>query len=276
MKKLLDRDAVEHELAPRYRGGIKTYLPTLDRALQGGLHKEDICTVVSAPKFGTTSLLVNLCAGALYQNLRFLYYSIGGMTELDIRLRLTMRVTGMTLEQLLQGYDPSGLLAGLAEGAPEADFDVVYRNPRVQRIWEFADRVREHRKKAGAVDLLVIDHPSGLLYQDQPMGDIAEVYDMLRVLANEFQCVVCTSAPVRREAWGEDADPRRTSLDSIAESFHHVFGASIVLGFEAEGRHFGNDSRAKVRVLGTRRGQRVDVPVIYKPKICIIKERLTR
>ena len=250
-----------------------TGLPSLDRAMWGGLGKGELTVVCGDPGRGKSTFCVNLAAGAVMAAARVAYITLE-LGELDVWLKFVARLTGRTINQIVEG-----LLTGTTDA--EALLGLTPLRPGALTIRYFApgtlsaDGVTAYLTQLASVrsihpNVLVIDYADRMHYnrEDSYQG-LGLLYDQLIALGQERQMAVVTASQARREEYRTG----RTSLTGLSHSWLKAANADnvIILNQNEEDRERGLLTLHLGKIRRGQDGINVDCMVHYDK--ATIKER---
>ena len=209
---------------------IPTLLPTLDRALRGGLLHGELGVIEAPPNRGKTLVLTNIAVNAVVcGNDTLLISNEDGPTGLGPRI--CSRLTGVPTDDL---KDNTGYVRDtLKKLVPmfHADLKVVYRPPKrtsVNDIRALLDRLEAtHKWKP---KLLVIDYADRLKpphRRKETWDDIVDIYIELRLLAHERGIAIWTASQTNKGGFQKDV----VDLDDAAGAFGKGAEADVMLAY---------------------------------------------
>lgn len=211
---------------------IPTGITHLDFLLDGGLGRGELGVILAPPKRGKTTMLVNIGFGALVNpsRLNVVHYSCE-IKEIKVARRYDIRLMG--------GYSKSrhSNRAGYAE-------EMVRRNQHFLSgslsIKGYPTRkatvssLRSHLSVLSAQgfppDLVLVDY-ADILKAERRLGEMrheqASIYEDLRELAGEFNCVVWTASQTNKAA----LEKATVTILDFAESFEKAAIVDAAIAF---------------------------------------------
>ena len=209
---------------------VPTGIPHIDYAMNGGPCRGELCAILAPPKRGKTTALVNIGGGSCALGANVAHYTC------EIREIKTAR-----------RYDD--WIAGPAHPLKFTDTEayVTAVNDRVSKmiqgqlfIKEYPTRtltpsmIRSHLsilKSYGFVpDVLVVDY-ADILKPERRLGEVrhevAGIYEDLRKLAGQFNCVVWTASQAGRVA----VEKSTPELQDFSEAFEKAAIVDAAIGF---------------------------------------------
>lgn len=257
---------------------VPTLLPDLDHALLGGLGAGEVGSIMAPPGWGKSALMVNFSAGAVYNQVPVIYFTIGDMSDYDIAVRHAARFSGIPIDTIVteDNYDEKALGVRIMKMIPHANpqMRIKYYNPKsvgVQTLRAYMTRMQSEFKFEPG--LIIVDYADKLISSRgisaensyQALGDI---YDDLKILGHDFRCPVWTGSQVQRNAWSADLIDQEHAADSALK----IANADVVLTIN---RTKEERLKNKIRLFGAkvRRGRDATmVNCVFQKEICYIKQ----
>ena len=222
-------------LLPTWEGAyqsdaVPTYLPTLDRALRGGLLRGELGVVLAPPHRGKTLTLVNLAVGALVTGNDALYVT----TEDGVRgigPRVYARLIGMEREHFLTNMPT--LTTSLRRMIPflKADLRIVYRPPRRTGVPDLATLLDQLEQEDGfRPKMLVVDYPDRLRpprKRGERWDELLDIYMELMDLAHEYHVALWGASQSTRAGYSKEI----VDMDDFAGSFAKAAEADVVVAY---------------------------------------------
>jgi len=271
-----DRMIADRAYYPKFK--IKTYFPSLDRATHGGIGAGQIWVVAARPKRGKSTLMVNLGASAIYQGKTVVHFSFGDMTKMDVMVKYAQRFSGMTAEQIMQGYDVESFCDKIVQAQPSACLEIIYDSPGVVGVPEMHATLGQLKVIRGInPDLVIVDYANKMKkpVQDNSYLSMSLIYDQLKALADDYECAILTGTQLRRKS-GKDGDAGEGDTEEVAESYAQVADCDLMMFIHQTQSDEAQGNKATLNVSVNRRGEAVKVPVVFKKAIALFKETLGR
>lgn len=185
---------------------FKTMIPTLNRAVEGGLQRKEIAMVVAPPGVGKSLFLANQCVQSLMENRKVLYISLE-MSEDRVAQRLDSIAS--LLPQRKIKTDPASLiklkerLNVFKEKFSEGELvikELPSGSTSVHGIRALLSILRNHERFEPEV--IIVDYIGLLKYSDKGMAKyeaMEQIVSELRGIAQEYNCVVWTATQTNRQ-----------------------------------------------------------------------------
>jgi replicative DNA helicase len=209
---------------------VPTMLPSLDRALRGGLLAGELGVVQAPPNRGKTLVLTNLATNAMISGHDTLLLS-NEDGPVGLGPRICSKLTGVPTDDL---KDNTGYVRDtMSKLLPmfRADLKVVYRPPgrtTINDIRALLDRLENTHKFRPK--LLVIDYADRLKAprkRKELWDELVDIYIELRLLAYERKIAIWTASQSNRGGFSKDV----IDLDDVAGSFGKNAEADVVMAY---------------------------------------------
>jgi len=201
-----DRFKRLYENPEKDRDIFKTMIPTLNKAVEGGLQRKEIAMVVAPPGVGKSLFLANQCVQSLMENRKVLYISLE-MSEDRVAQRLDS-ISTVTSQSRMK-TDPVYLLEvkerlsifkkKFAEGALMIK-ELPCGSTTVHGIRALLSILRNHEQFEP--DVIIVDYIGLLNYSDKGAAKyeaMEQIVSDLRGLAQENNCVIWTATQTNRQ-----------------------------------------------------------------------------
>lgn len=224
---------------------IPTGIPHLDHALRGGLRRGELGVVLAPPKRGKTSTLINFGFGALTQarpprggeeapetprGFNVLHLSLE-MHQEDILRRYDDRLAGV--EGIREKHtDIHKYVALLEREQPRVLGDLYVKSFPTRSLSATSIRALLTLLVARGFtpDLLLVDY-ADIMKPERRLGEMrheqAGIYEDLRTIAGEFQCVVWTGSQASKGALEKET----ITIADFAEAFEKAAIVDCAVGF---------------------------------------------
>lgn len=152
---------------------IPTGFTLLDKKLNGGLRKGELCIFMAAPNVGKTAMLVNMAARFVSQGKRVVYLALDNIKS-EMKNRLVSCFLEQSVDPASGDYDPEGLKSALSAKtmAFQGKFIIKHYAPlelTKSAIERFLNRLKISLKQqdldagvdeehAGNIDVLIVDY----------------------------------------------------------------------------------------------------------------------
>lgn len=211
---------------------IRTGIPHLDAMLDGGLARGELGVVLAPPKRGKTTTLLNIAFGALtaVQRYNVVHYSLE-MHQDKIARRYDDRLMGERVKY--RKSDPDRYSTMVAERLRKTVRGKLFVKNYATRT-ATVSKLRSHLSMLAArgfhPDLLIVDY-ADIMQPERRLGEMrheqAGIYEDLRQLAGEFNCVIWTASQTSRGALEKDI----ITIDDFAEAFEKAAIVDAAVAF---------------------------------------------
>jgi len=201
-----DRFRRLYEIPETERDIFKSMIPTLNRAIEGGLQRKEIAMVVAPPGVGKSLFLANQCVQSMMENRKVLYISLE-MSEDRVAQRLDSIAS--LIPQRKMKTDPTSLIKVKERlnvfKKKFADGDLVIKElpcgtTTVHGIRALLSILRNHERFEP--DVIIVDYIGLLKAGDRGMAKyeaMEQIVSDLRGIAQEHNCVVWTATQTNRQ-----------------------------------------------------------------------------
>jgi len=201
-----DRFKRLYEASDKERDLFKTMIPSLNRAIEGGLQRKEMGMVVAPPGVGKSLFLANQCVQSLMEKRKVLYISLE-MSEDRVAQRLDSIAS--LVPQSKMKNDPTSLirvkerLSVFKEKFAEGELvikELPSGSTSVHGIRAFLSILRNHERFEP--DVIIVDYIGLLKASDKGMAKyeaMEQIVSDLRGLAQEYKCVVWTATQTNRQ-----------------------------------------------------------------------------
>lgn len=201
-----DRFKRLYEVSDKDRDLFKTMIPTLNRAIEGGLQRKEIGMVVAPPGVGKSLFLANQCVQSLMENRKVLYISLE-MSEDRVAQRLDSIAS--LISQRKMKSDPTSLvkvrdrLNLFKEKFSKGDLvikELPCGSTSVHGIRALLSILRNHERFEP--DVIIVDYVGLLKSNDKGMAKyeaMEQIVSEMRGMAQEYNCVVWTATQTNRQ-----------------------------------------------------------------------------
>jgi len=253
------------------RDAVPTLLPTLDRALRGGLLPGELGFVLAPPNRGKSLSLVNFAVCGMLSGRNVLYVSLEDGVS-GIGPRIYTRLTGQPIETM--DGDMSATLTGLQKMLPfcHGELKLVYRPPMRTGIMDLHTMLDRLEHADGfSPHLIVIDYADRLKpprkRKDQWL-ELSEGYTALMGFAAERHVAIWTASQAKASAFKK----KQMDLDDIAGAFAKAAEATVVLSYDQTDDEFvAGEARFRAAKMRNRKKGRV-VHVYVNHDTCTLTE----
>lgn len=220
------------QLADRLAGSaVPTfYLPTLDKALRGGLQAGELGIILAPPHRGKTLTLVNFAAGGVLSGNNVLYLTTEDNVQ-GVAPRLCSCLTGVPVN-LLKDNLPLvyAKLRTILKFVP-GDLRMTYRPPGSTGFKEIGAVLDTLAYEDGfRPDLLIIDYMDRLKPPRQRDGawqELQELYIQARAFSEERGCAIWSASQTKQEGFAKEI----VDLDDFGGAFAKGAEADVVIPF---------------------------------------------
>lgn len=211
---------------------IRTGIPHLDAMLDGGLSRGELGVVLAPPKRGKTTTLINIAFGALTSVARYnvIHYSLE-MDQDKVSRRYDDRLMGARVK--FRKSDPDRYARMVEERLGKSIRGNLFVKNYATRT-ATVSKLRSHLSMLAArnfhPDLIIVDY-ADIMQAERRMGEMrheqAGIYEDLRQLAGEFNCVIWTASQTGRGALEKDI----VTIEDFAEAFEKAAIVDAAIGF---------------------------------------------
>lgn len=216
---------------PRYLKDDKIYdripLPwdRVNKSLLGGIGPGELFFVTGGPKYGKSTVLIEVTATAVLLGYPVVYITLE-LKELDILIRLACRMFNLLPTQILQKYP---------ECLPIIKSNLIAKN--LLRIKFFPTKsvgvpeLRTYLNYLGSVTdfspkIIVVDYGDRLKFTgDDPYQGMGRIYDDLIALGNDKEAAVATASQFGRGQYRSN-DP---DIDAVSDSWLKFANADLAM-----------------------------------------------
>lgn len=216
----------ENRYKPELRDPITTGWSEIDNITKGGYGKGELVVYLAPTGIGKSFILAHHATVGVKSGKNVIYYSLE-LSEGDIALRCDSAISGIALDELEQKktevyqkiQDVPGKL-------------IVKQYPTNTAS---TTTIRSHIDKLRIVnnfepDIVLVDYGDLLKGSSDPDAyrlGLQKIFENLRAIAIEYECVVITATQTNRS--GANAEVVTTNV--ISEAFNKCFVADFILGF---------------------------------------------
>lgn len=207
------------------RKPISTGWPVVDKWLNGGWERKTLSTFIAPTGAGKSMFLVNCACAGVEQGLNVFYATLE-MADFKIGLRADSWYSGVAINDVPNNKEQvAAAIASKAKGRliikewPTKRASVETIRGHIQRLKQAKDFVP---------DIVIVDY-ADLLKSSRSYGEkrheLEGVYEELRGLGQEFNCVVITADQTNRGG----LDLELVTLSSIAESYAKATVCDLIM-----------------------------------------------
>jgi len=235
------------------RDTVPTFIPSLDRALRGGLLPGELGVVMAPPNRGKSLTLLNFAVGAMLSGHNVLYVSLEDGIQ-GIGPRMYARLTRRDIATM--SNDVGGTLRTLQKLLPfcHGDLRLVYRPPMrtgIRDLHTLLDRV-EHSDGI-RFEQVIVDYADRLKpprkRKDQWL-ELSEIYTALLGFGAERRVSLWTGSQAKISAFKK----KQMDLDDTAGSFGKAAEATVVITYDqTDDEFFAGQARLRAAKMRNRK-----------------------
>ena len=252
-----DRFRRLYEIPEKERDIFKSMIPTLNRAIEGGLQRKEIGMVVAPPGVGKSLYLANQCVQSLMEGRNVLYISLE-MSEDRVAQRLDSIAT-ITSQRKMK-TDPTYLvkvkerLTVFKEKFSKGELvikELPCGSTTVHSIRALLSILRNHEKFEP--DVIIVDYIGLLKYSDKGAAKyeaMEQIVSDLRGLAQEHNCVVWTATQTNRQG----RNVRLITDSELGDSYGQVRPVDLALSLNQTREEY-EDGTMRLYAMKVRNGR---------------------
>lgn len=238
----------ENRYIPEVRSPITTGWDEIDSITKGGYGKGELVVYLAPTGIGKSFILAHHATVGLKLGKKVIYYSLE-LSESDVALRCDAGISGISLDEL--EYRKSEVYEKIKEVPGKL---IVKQYPTNTAS---ITTLRSHMDKLRIVnnfepDIVIVDYGDLLKGSSDPDAyrlNLQKIFENLRGIAIEYQCVVITATQTNRS--GSVAEVVTTNL--ISEAFNKCFVADFIFGFSRSIKE-KIENKGKLYVAKNRKG----------------------
>jgi len=252
-----DRFRRLYEMPEKDRDVFKSMIPTLNRAIEGGLQRKEIGMVVAPPGVGKSLYLANQCVQSLMENRKVLYISLE-MSEDRVAQRLDSIAS--LIPQRKMKTDPTSLikvkerLNVFKEKFSNGELmikELPCGSTTVHGIRALLSILRNHEKFEP--DVILVDYVGLLKYSDKGAAKyeaMEQIVSDLRGIAQEHNCVVWTATQTNRQG----RNVRLITDSELGDSYGQVRPVDLALSLNQTREEY-EDGKMRLYAMKVRNGR---------------------
>ena len=252
-----DRFRRLYEVSDKERDLFKTMIPTLNRAIEGGLQRKEIGMVVAPPGVGKSLFLANQCVQSLMENRKVLYISLE-MSEDRVAQRLDSIAS--LISQRKMKSDPTSLvkvrerLNLFKEKFSNGDLvikELPCGSTSVHGIRALLSILRNHERFEP--DVIIVDYIGLLRSNDKGMAKyeaMEQTVSEMRGMAQEHNCVVWTATQTNRQG----RNVRLITDSELGDSYGQIRPVDLALSLN-QNREEYDEGRMRLYAMKVRNGR---------------------
>lgn len=243
------------------RKPVSTGWPVVDKYLNGGWERKTLSTFIAPTGAGKSMFLVNAACAAVEQGLNVFYATLE-MADFKIGLRADSYYSGVSINDVPLNKDKvQSAIASKAKGRliikewPTKRASVETLRGHLQRLKQAKDFVP---------DMVIVDY-ADLLRSSRSYGEkrheLEGVYEELRGVAQEFNCIVITADQTNRGG----LDLELVTLSAIAESYAKATVCDLIITVSRTPEDKVNGT-GRIFIAKSRLGEDGKVlPILFQP-----------
>jgi len=252
-----DRFRRLYEVSDKERDLFKTMIPSLNRAIEGGLQRKEIGMVVAPPGVGKSLFLANQCVQSLMENRKVLYISLE-MSEDRVAQRLDSIAS--LISQRKMKSDPTSLvkvrerLNLFKEKFSNGDLvikELPCGSTSVHGIRALLSILRNHERFEP--DVIIVDYIGLLRSNDKGMAKyeaMEQTVSEMRGMAQEHNCVVWTATQTNRQG----RNVRLITDSELGDSYGQIRPVDLAVSLN-QNREEYDEGRMRLYAMKVRNGR---------------------
>lgn len=245
--------------------GVKTGLRELD-AMIGGLQVGGMAVLAGRPSMGKSALGQFIATNAAEEGANVAFFSLE-MTKGQIGQRHQAAKTGISLSRISAGeMGPKDRLR-IADLRRSFETLPMYLDAsRGLTVGQIRDKARQHARKVGKLDLIVVDYLQlvrGDGRRDNKTAEVAEISGAFKTLAGEMDVPVLVLAQLNRES--EKRDNKRPTMAELRWAGDIEQDADVVMLLYRDGYYKPDADKEDLEIIvaKNRQGETGTVHVRY-------------
>lgn len=236
---------------------FKTMIPTLNRAVEGGLQRKEIGMVVAPPGVGKSLYLANQCVQSMMENRKVLYVSLE-MSEDRVAQRLDSIAS--LIPQRKMKSDPTSLikvkdrLNTFRKKFTEGELVIKELPSGITSVHEIRALLTNLRNREKfEPDVIIVDYIGLLKSSDKGMAKyeaMEQIVSDLRGLAQEHNCVVWTATQTNRQG----RNVRLITDSELGDSYGQVRPVDLAISLN-QNREEYEEGRMRLYAMKVRNGR---------------------
>ena len=236
---------------------FKTMIPTLNRAVEGGLQRKEIGMVVAPPGVGKSLYLANQCVQSMMENRKVLYVSLE-MSEDRVAQRLDSIAS--LIPQRKMKSDPTSLikvkdrLNTFRKKFTEGELVIKELPSGITSVHEIRALLTNLRNREKfEPDVIIVDYIGLLKSSDKGMAKyeaMEQIVSDLRGLAQEHNCVVWTATQTNRQG----RNVRLITDSELGDSYGQVRPVDLAISLN-QNREEYEEGRMRLYAMKVRKGR---------------------
>ena len=249
-KRLFEADEKDKDI-------FKTMIPTLNRAVEGGLQRKEIGMVVAPPGVGKSLYLANQCVQSMMENRKVLYVSLE-MSEDRVAQRLDSIAS--LIPQRKMKSDPTSLikvkdrLNTFRKKFTEGELVIKELPSGITSVHEIRALLTNLRNREKfEPDVIIVDYIGLLKSSDKGMAKyeaMEQIVSDLRGLAQEHNCVVWTATQTNRQG----RNVRLITDSELGDSYGQVRPVDLAISLN-QNREEYEEGRMRLYAMKVRNGR---------------------
>lgn len=220
--------------------GVPTGIPTLDRALSGGLKPCELVTIGALTGKGKTHIGVSLTMNALREGLRACYVTIE-MSDTAIMKRMIACESGVNSKILSAGtfddYTKEAQFDAIANAGVSFRKDRLFIESDTRGVFERLESVMHRYGRSKRIDLLVIDYIQQFYYAKPLQSRVSELNQITAQVKNitkQYGYATVMLAQLNREAQKEKERGKAHGSHQFEQSHSMAKDSDIILILDEE------------------------------------------
>lgn len=220
--------------------GVPTGIPSLDRALSGGLKPCELAAIGALTGKGKTHIGVSLVMNALRAGLRACYVTIE-MSDTVIMKRMIANESGVNSKILSAGtfddYTKEAQFDAVANAGVAFRKDRLFIESDTRGVFERLESVMHRYGRSQRIDLLVIDYIQQFYYQKPMQSRVSELNQITAQVKNitkQYGYATVMLAQLNREAQKEKERGRAHGSHQFEQSHSMAKDSDIILILDEE------------------------------------------
>ena len=252
-----DRFKRLYEVSDKERDVFKTMIPTLNRAVEGGMQRKEIGMVVAPPGVGKSLFLANQCVQSMMENRKVLYISLE-MSEDRVAQRLDS-IASLISQRKMKSDPTSWLKVKERLDLFKKKFsngDLVIKelpcgSTSVHGIRALLSILRNHERFEP--DVIIVDYIGLLRSNDKGMAKyeaMEQIVSELRGMAQEHNCVVWTATQTNRQG----RNVRLITDSELGDSYGQIRPVDLAISLN-QNREEYDEGRMRLYAMKVRNGR---------------------
>lgn len=237
---------------------IATMIPSLDEMLKGGLGRGEVGMIIGDTGRGKSTYLVNMGAAAVMQGHPVLHIIVNELKNVDIGMRYSARLTGVTCDDIAAETDVAAYEAAMADVMRAYDPKIKSRRvpsgTTVSMIRSIISRYAHSLPENRPLGLVLIDDADDLISRHRASDgyvELGHVYAELKDIADDFNVAIWADSQTNRTA----GDAKTIKLGHTGSSYKKPQKADVAVSFNQTDDEV-DEEYCRLKLLKARRAKR--------------------